>query len=247
MQRTITFPDIGTVQISKKSNARKLKIRIHPEKGVLVTIPKRSSFKEGEKFVQKNSDWVLEKLHQLQQKSEDVLFTPEKVFVTRISKLEYEVDARVNLKAVLRGNTLKIIYNPLLVDFENSEIQDFIKKNILRLLTKESKIYLTERYIHLSDKFNLHATKLSFGKAATRWGTCNSRDEIRLSSRLLLLPNHLIDYVITHELCHLRYKNHGADFHNLLNQLSENKSKDLNKELRTYSIHLKPGDYSFGV
>ena len=49
------------------------------------------------------------------------------------------------------------------------------------------------------------------------------------------LPEHLSDFIILHELCHTVHRNHGADFHRLLNELVGDE-KQLNKELRNYTI-----------
>lgn len=54
--------------------------------------------------------------------------------------------------------------------------------------------------------------KLSIGNAASRWGSCNNKNDIRLSWRLILLPEEVVDYVIVHELCHTLEHNHSANF-----------------------------------
>ena len=54
---------------------------------------------------------------------------------------------------------------------------------------------------------------------ASNWGSCSSKGNINLNMRLVLLPERLQDYVILHELCHLRHQNHGPAFHALLDSL----------------------------
>ncbi len=245
MQKQITVPGLGLVLISKKSNARKLKIRIHPEKGILVTVPWHNSFKKGERFVLENIDWIKAKVKLLNSNTSTSTFNSESIFITRFYETKFEVDARFELKAKISKNQILFLYNPLRVDFESAIVQDFIKKAILKSLRKEAKEYLQTRFIFLSSKYNLTANKLSIGSASTRWGTCNSKNDIRLSCRLLLLPDYLIDYVITHELCHIIHKNHSKDFHDLLDKLTNGKSSILNKELKKHSIQIKPGDYSY--
>ena len=55
----------------------------------------------------------------------------------------------------------------------------------------------------------------------SNWGSCSSKGNINLNMRLILLPEHLQDYVILHELCHIRYPNHGPAFHALLDSLEK--------------------------
>ena len=70
----------------------------------------------------------------------------------------------------------------------------------------------------------------------SNWGSCSSKGNINLNMRLVLLPERLHDYVILHELCHLRHKNHGPQFHALLDSLLGGREKELQRELHEWSI-----------
>ncbi len=69
-------------------------------------------------------------------------------------------------------------------------------------------------------------------KQKTRWGTCSARANLSFNYRIAYLPPHLIDYVIVHELCHLKEMNHAPAFWELVAQTMPN-HKQLRKELRT--------------
>ena len=71
---------------------------------------------------------------------------------------------------------------------------------------------------------------------ATNWGSCSSKGNINLNMRLVLLPERLQDYVILHELCHLRHQNHGPQFHALLDSLLGGREKELQRELHEWKI-----------
>ena len=70
----------------------------------------------------------------------------------------------------------------------------------------------------------------------TNWGSCSSKGTINLNMRLILLPEHLQDYIILHELCHLRHQNHGPQFHALLDSLLGGREKELQRELHEWKI-----------
>ncbi len=70
----------------------------------------------------------------------------------------------------------------------------------------------------------------------TNWGSCSSKGNINLNMRLILLPEHLQDYVILHELCHLRYQDHGPRFHALLDSLLGGRETALSRELHGWRI-----------
>ena len=96
-----------------------------------------------------------------------------------------------------------------------------------------SKAHILENMFYkISEDVKLKASSLKFSKAKKRWGSCSHKNSISLSLYLLKLPPHLIAYVITHELCHIKHKNHSKDFYNLLNSFCD--VKKLEKELKTY-------------
>lgn len=70
----------------------------------------------------------------------------------------------------------------------------------------------------------------------SNWGSCSSKGNINLNMRLILLPEHLQDYVILHELCHLHHQNHGPQFHALLDSLLGGREKELQRELHEWKI-----------
>ena len=70
----------------------------------------------------------------------------------------------------------------------------------------------------------------------SNWGSCSSKGNINLNMRLILLPEHLQDYVILHELCHLRYPDHGPAFHALLDSLLGDRETTLSRELNEWKI-----------
>jgi predicted metal-dependent hydrolase len=72
-----------------------------------------------------------------------------------------------------------------------------------------------------------------------RWGSCNSKGELRINWRIIMAPMRLVDYVIAHELCHLKESNHSRAFWKLLRQVIgdwEERREELAVQGRTYSI-----------
>src|SRR5574344_123515 len=70
----------------------------------------------------------------------------------------------------------------------------------------------------------------------SNWGSCSIKNNINLNMCLIQLPEYLQDYIILHELCHLRYRNHSKYFHQLLDSLCNGKEKIFIKELRTWRL-----------
>lgn len=84
-------------------------------------------------------------------------------------------------------------------------------------LTRENALqYLAERTKFFSDKMGLKPTGIKITSAKKRFGSCNYRNSICYSWYLMLYPPEAIDYVVVHELAHIRYKNHGKEFYKLI-------------------------------
>lgn len=85
-------------------------------------------------------------------------------------------------------------------------------------LRQKAKVYLPERVAYYSAKMGLSPTGFRVTGAKTRLGSCSGKDSLNFSFRLMVFPVEAIDYVVVHELAHIRHKNHGPDFYRLIEQ-----------------------------
>lgn len=103
-------------------------------------------------------------------------------------------------------------------------------------MRQEAKQYLPQRVEQLASAYGLRYGKVTIRKARSKWGSCTSANNISLSLYMMMLPTHLQDYIITHELCHTVHHNHSAAFHALVDRLTGGRERELAKELRAYTI-----------
>jgi len=93
--------------------------------------------------------------------------------------------------------------------------------------------------VQLAQLAQLHGFKYSavkIRKSKSRWGSCSTKGTISLSFYLLLLPEHLVEYVLLHELCHTVQMNHSPAFWALVNKCTQNKAAEFRKEIRKYKF-----------
>ena len=90
----------------------------------------------------------------------------------------------------------------------------------------------------LSEQYKLPYKSVKINSSRGRWGSCSARKAINLSYFLVLLPKHLIDYVLLHELSHTREMNHGDRFWTLLNSMTGGKAFELREELKKYKTDI---------
>lgn len=103
-------------------------------------------------------------------------------------------------------------------------------------LRREAKRDLPARIERLSAATGLRYAGMTIRAARTKWGSCSGRNTVSLSLFLMLLPEHLRDYVIVHELCHTVHHDHSARFHALVDRLVGGRERELQRELRRYAI-----------
>ena len=103
-------------------------------------------------------------------------------------------------------------------------------------LRAEAKAWLVPRLATLATEHGFSYNKVFIKNNVSNWGSCSTKGNINLNMQLMRLPEELRDYVILHELCHLKQLNHGPEFHALLNNLCEGREKELRRQLRQYHI-----------
>lgn len=127
-----------------------------------------------------------------------------------------------------------IILCPKDTAYSHPSVQHKLRSLIDREMTKEARRILPSRVEYFAKKYRFEYSSVRINKSITRWGSCSSRKNINLSFRCMLLPEHLIDLVILHELCHTREMNHGENFWKILDDVTEGESKTLTRKLNTF-------------
>lgn len=89
---------------------------------------------------------------------------------------------------------------------------DFTPEQVDALKKRAAKI-LGDRVAHYSGQMGVHPSGVGITSAKTRWGSCSGKNRLNFSYRLILLPPDAVDYVVVHELAHIRVKNHSARFY----------------------------------
>lgn len=87
---------------------------------------------------------------------------------------------------------------------------------ILQFYQKQAVDYILSRVQYWSNQMNLFPKQVKFRSQKTRWGSCSSRQVINLNWRLIVFPPEIIDYVVIHELSHLKFMNHSKLFWQLV-------------------------------
>lgn len=85
-------------------------------------------------------------------------------------------------------------------------------------LREKARTLVRQRIMHFSEIYQVDYTGISIRDQRTRWGSCSRKKHLSFNYKIILLPPHLADYVVVHELCHLKEFNHSPAFWNLVAQ-----------------------------
>ena len=99
---------------------------------------------------------------------------------------------------------------------EIKKLEDFNIKNLDIFYKKEIQKILPSKVEELSKKMQLFPTSISFRKNKRTWGSCNYKNGLNFNILLMKFPIEVMEYVIIHELAHIKHKNHSKDFWNLV-------------------------------
>ena len=167
-EKIINDPQIGPVTLRKSVRSRGISIRVHPLKGVSVTLPYIMPYAAAQAFFMLKREWILETIARQKEKTRNTV-----------------VPSTAEIEA----------------------------------LRRQAKAELPPRLAALAARYGFTYNKVTIKHNATNWGSCSSKGNINLNLNILRLPLLLQDYVLLHELCHLRHQDHGHAFHLLLEHL----------------------------
>lgn len=181
--RIFVDPEIGEVVFRKSLRSRSISIRVHPVKGVSVSVPYIVPYAAAKLFFQARRGWILETMARQREKYRDVKVASPS-----------EIDA----------------------------------------MRRQAKAQLPGRLAELATRYGFTYNRVAIKHNASNWGSCSTKGNINLNLNIVRLPKVLQDYVLIHELCHLRHPDHGHGFHLLLEHLlTDNIMKLLSDETLT--------------
>lgn len=182
--KIISDPQIGQVLLKKSTKARRVSIRVHPVKGVTVSVPYVIPYMAAEAFFRLKRQWVIETIERQKEKYKDVK-VPDK-----------------------------------------AEIEQ---------MRRQAKAELPARLSELAARYGFVYNKVTIKNTTSKWGSCSTLNNINLSLKIVRLPSVLQDYILLHELCHLRHHDHGHAFHLLLEHLLTDNTMKLMAEGDEYA------------
>lgn len=191
---------------------------------VRLVVPKRLSDQQIERIVKAKSVWIGKKLRL----NSAVVVPKRKEFISGES-VQY-LGKNYGLKVIVgEVNTVKMRGGRIEVTIATSQKEgrsDALVRQLLISWYRERGVErLTEKVSKFSERLSVTVNSVAVRDFKSRWGSCFASNKVVFNWRIIMAPHHVIDYVVAHELCHLRHHDHSTRFWSMLNQVVTNVSK----------------------
>jgi predicted metal-dependent hydrolase len=197
----------ATIRWRRHARARRITLRIDAQQGeVVVTLPMRAARSAGLALLKQNTDWVAARLAALPATAPFA----DGSAVT-IDGLEHAIRHCPTGRggAWLQDGTLHVSGDPA---FLARRVGDFLRAEARRRFAQQTLAKAAEQ--------GLTPRRVTVKDTTSRWGSCSADGVVMFCWRLLMAPPYVQDYVVAHEVAHLRHMNHGAGFWALADSLS---------------------------
>lgn len=226
------FPTV----IKRQAYLRYIRFHLKPNGVLHITAPKNRPFEQIASEVTEHKKWVLERHQEFEEiRSQSPCFFWQDgqsfPFLGESYQLKLQAYSAPRALVQLDLDQLHFFYPETWSQLPEPQASQLLKKALIKFYKNKAQIKMDERTRLWSETMRLFPKKLSYRNQKTRWGSCSSQGNISLNWRLIAYSPELMDYIIIHELAHLKHQNHGVRFWALVEKFCPN-YKNLRQELR---------------
>ncbi|HSH86679.1 MAG TPA: SprT family zinc-dependent metalloprotease [Methylophilus sp.] len=232
IEQVLQLPDGQTIAYQLDLRVRRtIGLKITAQ-GLVVHAPKRINASQLQQVLLQKASWIQQKLALRENNQvspmqwldgEPLMFMGQDIVLS----LQHHA---TNKAVTLQGNQL-------LVRSPQIDQQAFVARKVLQWFAQQALPDFKRRVELIAAQMGEKVSGVALSNARSRWGSCNSRKQIRLNWRLIQAPPHIIQYVICHEMAHLKEMNHSARFYAVQASLFPNHVQ-AEKELKALSAIL---------
>lgn len=194
------------VAIVRSSRKKTLAVKVSAG-NVSVHVPQRTTISHIEALIEKKSDWIQQKL--LQQEGSTPPVKHEYVDGEQFLYLGEEKSLKIVIDV---PKSIEMTPTSINVGSRSLPTSNNVKNRLKMWYQAEAQLYLAKRTRYFADKIGVKPRLVNTRSYRARWGCCSNRREITYNWMIIMAPPEIIDYVIVHELCHIKEHNHSIHF-----------------------------------
>lgn len=200
------------IAVRRRPTARRLTLRVSAATGeVLITLPSRTAIGTAQRFATDHGGWIAARLARVP------------------ARVPFEPDATIPL----RGTSHRIVHRGersgvtrieagLVPTISVSCGSEHVARRVRDFLSLEARRALLGSVKHYTEAMGQGPKRITVRDTRSRWGSCTAAGELNFSWRLILAPPLVLDYLVAHEMAHLREMNHSDRFWRLVGELCPN-------------------------
>lgn len=204
-----------------KTKRRTIGITVDRNGEVTVAVPFYINEKQIREIIQKKTDWIVKKVSEARERNSNTIFR-EFVNGEKLLYLGKEYTLAIVEKDLskaevhMQDDAISVYITQKLSEESRKQA---IKETLIKWYRQRFTEIVKERIEKYSLQLKVTPYKVVIKNQKTIWGSCSKKGNINLNWRLVMAPIDIIDYVVIHELCHLRIMNHSKDFWNLVESI----------------------------
>jgi predicted metal-dependent hydrolase len=198
--------DPPAVDFVRVRSARRYILRVRPDGSLRVTLPRWGTRAEALRFVETERAWIARQRHKLREQAPREWHEGSAILFRGVP---------VPIRLEKHGDRWTAAYGDRRVILDEAACAD-LRSAIELDLRRAATEYLLPRLAELATELDLTYTRALVRNQRSRWGSCSRQGTISLNFRLVQLPPEVCDYILIHELMHLRQQNHSRRFWRLV-------------------------------
>jgi predicted metal-dependent hydrolase len=219
-------PEIGTVThggttvpyviVRSRRRRKTMSITLHQEHGVRVAVPERTASWVVREFVEKRARWIVRTATEEKRAPEPLQFVKGETLpylggqLLIVDSAQWTVNSSARrVRVALEGGGLRIAAPDGLGAAARREA---VHRAVVSWYRERAQKHLSARAAFWGQRVGYSAAKVLVREQLTRWGSCSADGTLRFNWRLIMAGPELVDYVVVHELTHIRVRNHSPAF-----------------------------------
>jgi len=205
--------------LRRSARAKRMSLRLNDKGDLTLVLPRFVPEIAGKAFVLSHAPWIQKQRSKIALKvhhyadqefktGDGLIFFDQKFYTIEVCHWN-----KSQRRFKLKGRTLELQVPKL-------KSQDAIECLVEKFYREQARIYLTERSEYFAAQLNTSFNDLRIKNTKSRWGSCSSKKNLNYNWRIMMAPKEIIDYLVVHEVCHLKEMNHSARFWNLVASLN---------------------------
>ena len=217
----MTDPEFGNITLRRSPRARRCVFRVADDGTLLVSVPLRFGEADVRRALEEMRPRLRSFVNRVQVRREKGRGLVQRALDERGIADEMEaLRRRINTRLMAS-------------DLSESELNNLLLQNVLR---RRARQHFPQRLAELAAQHGFTYSSVRVTSSRSRWGSCSAQGNINLSLWLALLPPHLQDFTMLHELCHTRHMDHSPQFWTLLNNVTGGRCAALRKEQSQWTL-----------